>query len=286
VKLAQVNDVRLEYDVTGHGEPLVLIHGSNLATGLAPLAAALSVEVPHLQLIRYHRRGMAGSSGRGWPISVERQASDALGLLDALGLSSAHLLGYSYGGVIALEVALSAPGRVRSLALLEPILTEVPAVGEFMAGMEPVMKLYAAGDLVGAASATFAELGGPGWREVVATAGPDAFDLAGRDTELFYRAEAPSLATWMLDATRASAVRSPVLSMIGTRSGPFFEEGRQLLRERFTQCAEADIPDTTPPAEPPGPRPDRRRGRRIPPTFVACRPSRRCSTPRSGASAS
>lgn len=245
MKLAQVNDVQLECDVTGRGEPLVLIHGSNLAAGLAPLATALSVEAPHLQLVRYHRRGMGGSSGRCWPISVEQQASDVVGLLDALGLSSAHLLGYSYGGVVALEVALSAPDRVRSLALLEPILTAVPAVGEFMAAMEPVMKLYEAGDLVGAASLTFAELGGSGWREAVATAGQDALDLAARDTELFYRAEAPSLATWMLDATRASAVRIPVLSVIGTQSGPFFKEGRQLLHERFAQCTDADIPDAT-----------------------------------------
>ncbi|MDT5080582.1 MAG: hypothetical protein QOJ80_5219 [Mycobacterium sp.] len=245
MKLARVNDVQLEYDVTGHGEPLLLIHGSNLATGLAPLATALSVKTPYLQLIRYHRRGMAGSSGRGWPISVEQQASDALGLLDALGLASAHLLGYSYGGAIALEVALSAPGRVLSLTLLEPILTEVAATQDFMAAMEPVMKLYAVGDMAGAASMTFAELGGPGWRELVATAGPDAQDLASRDTELFYRAEAPSLATWTLDESRASAVRSPVLSVIGTRSGPFFKEGRQLLHKRFPQCADADIPDAT-----------------------------------------
>jgi hypothetical protein len=36
---------------------------------------------------------MAGSGGRGWPISVRQQAADSLGLLDALGLPSAHLLG-------------------------------------------------------------------------------------------------------------------------------------------------------------------------------------------------
>jgi 3-oxoadipate enol-lactonase len=134
---------------------------------------------------------------------------------------------------------------VRSLTLLEPILTEVAATQDFMATMEPVMKLYAVGDMAGAARTTFAELGGPGWREVVATAGPDAMDLASRDTELFYRAEAPSLATWTLDDSRASAVRSPVLSVIGTQSGPFFKEGRQLLHKRFPQCVDADIPDAT-----------------------------------------
>jgi pimeloyl-ACP methyl ester carboxylesterase len=243
MKKASVIDI--EYEIIGQGEPLLLIHGSNLATGLAPLAAALALKAPSLQLVRYHRRGMAGSGGRGWPISVQQQAADALGLLDALGLPSAHVLGYSYGAVIALETALSAPARVRSLALLEPILTEVPGAQEFMAGMEPVMSLYAAGNMVGAVTSTFAGLGGQHWRELVATAGPDALDLAVRDTELFYRAECPSLTTWTLDQTRAAALHSPVLSVIGTHSGPFFKEGRQLLHQRFAWCTDADIPGAT-----------------------------------------
>jgi pimeloyl-ACP methyl ester carboxylesterase len=243
MKTAHVNDTEIEYEVIGHGEPLLLIHGSNLATGLAPVAAGLAAEAPSLQLVRYHRRGMAGSGGRDRPIGVEQEAADALGLLDALGLPSAHLLGYSYGGVIALETALSAPARVRSLSLLEPILTGVPSWTPFMAGMEPILSRYAAGDMAGAASTTFASLGGPDWRQLVATAGPHALDLAVRDTEVFYRAEWPALTTWTLDQARAAAVQSPVLSVIGTRSGPFFLEGRRLLHERFARCADADIPD-------------------------------------------
>ncbi|GAA4627683.1 alpha/beta hydrolase [Actinoallomurus vinaceus] len=243
MKTAHVNDIEIEIDVIGRGEPLLLIHGSNLATGLAPLAAALAVESPSLQLVRYHRRGMAGSGGRGGPMDIRQQAADALGLLDALGLPSAHLLGYSYGAVIALETALSAPARVRSLTLLEPILTEVPSWTSFKAGMEPVMSRYAAGDMAGAVTTTFAGLGGSDWRELVSTAGPDALDLAVRDTELFYRDEWPAFTTWTLDETRAAAVKSPVLSVMGTRSGPFFKEGRDLLHQRFAQCADADIPD-------------------------------------------
>lgn len=188
MRTAHVNDIEIEYEVIGQGEPLLLIHGSNLATGLAPLAAALAVEAPSLQLVRYHRRGMAGSGGRGWPISVQQQAADALGLLDAL---------------------------------LEPILTEVPGAQAFMAGMEPVMSLYAAGDMAGAASTTFAGLGGPGWRELVATAGPDALDLAVRDTELFYRAEAPSLTTWTLDRHAQPPYRARCCRCSGPRAGPF-----------------------------------------------------------------
>jgi pimeloyl-ACP methyl ester carboxylesterase len=240
MRTAHVDDIEIEYDAIGEGEPVLMIHGSNLATGLVPLAAQLA---PSFRVIRYHRRGMAGSGGRDSLSGVEQQAADALRLLDALGIPSAHLLGYSYGAVIALEAALSAPARVRSLALLEPILTEVPSAKEFMAGMEPLMSRYDAGDGTGATEATFAGLAGPGWRELIATAGPDAFELAVRDAEIFYRFEEPAMSNWVLDETRAAAVQVPVLSVMGTRSGQFFEEGRELLHQRFAHCTDADIPD-------------------------------------------
>src|SRR2546423_76240 len=79
-----------------------------------------------LGLVRYHRRGMGGSTAVGAASSIDLDASDALGLLDSLGVPSAHILGYSYGGVVALEAALIAPSRIRSLILLEPVLLEVP----------------------------------------------------------------------------------------------------------------------------------------------------------------
>jgi len=50
MRTAHVNDIEIEieYEVIGQSEPLLLIHGSNLATGLAPMAAALAVEGPSL----------------------------------------------------------------------------------------------------------------------------------------------------------------------------------------------------------------------------------------------
>ncbi len=117
--------------------------------------------------------------------------------------------------MIALETALSAPARVRSLAFLEPILTEVPGVQEFMAGMEPVMSLYAAGDMAGAASTTFAGLGGPGWRELLATAGPDALDLAIRDTELFCKGSSDAVTAGRPGSWEASLVDQLVKGTVG-----------------------------------------------------------------------
>jgi pimeloyl-ACP methyl ester carboxylesterase len=243
VKTAHVDGIDLAYEISGQGEPLLLVHGSNLATGLVPLAAALGEPAPSVQTIRYHRRGMTGSTGRAWPVSIARQAADLLGLLDVLRLDSAHVLGYSSGAVIALEAALFAPDRIRSLTLLEPILTEVPSWSGFSVGMAPILALYEAGDMAGAAHATFAGMAGPNWRQLIATAGPGALELAERDTEVFYRAEFPALSEWTLDAQRATALSAPVLSVVGDHGeAPFFAEGRALLHQHFPHCQDADIP--------------------------------------------
>jgi pimeloyl-ACP methyl ester carboxylesterase len=245
VRTELVNGIEIAYEITGPsgGDAVLLIHGSNLATGLRPLAAALADARPSLRLIRYHRRGMGGSGGRGWPSSLAEQARDAVGLLDALDIPSAHLLGYSSGAVVALEGALQAPGRVQSLVLLEPILTEVPSGEKFLSGMTPIMQLYADGDLSGAVTATFESLGGAFWRDLVATAGHDAYEQAVQDTEIFYRAEFPALRSYRLDPVRAAATQIRVLSVAGTRSGSFFTEGRPRLHRVFDHCVDVDIPD-------------------------------------------
>lgn len=244
LKTAHVDGADIRYELSGgQGEPLLLVHGSNLATGLRPLAGALEGHAPRLNLVRYHRRGMGGTTGRERPISVGRQATDALALLDSLGMASAHILGYSYGATISIQAALTAPDRIRSLILLEPILSEVSSAQTFFSGMKPILKHYAADDMEGAVTATFAGLGGRRWPDLLATAGPDTFAAAVRDTEVFYETEWPELTSWTIDPEQASAMSAPVLHVLGTRSGPFFTDGRRLIHQHFPQCRNADIPD-------------------------------------------
>jgi pimeloyl-ACP methyl ester carboxylesterase len=245
LKRAHIDDAELEYEISGEGAPVLLIHGANLAGGLAAVARDPQLTA-RAQTIRYHRRGRAGSTGAGGPISVERQALDALGLLDELGIEQAHVCGYSYGGTVALEVAAQAPERLLSLTLLEPIIVAVPSAEAFMGGMAPIHELYASGDAAGAVTGTFAALGGPSWRELVeAAAGPGSVEQAIADAAIFFEAEGPSLGEWALDPERASEVTCPVLSVRGLDSGPFFAEGRAQLHAWFPQCVDADIPDAT-----------------------------------------
>ena len=101
------------------------------------------------RLIRYHRRGYAGSSKPepGASVSIGKQAADAVALLRHLRIERAHIVGHSYGGVIALQLALDAPQVVHSLTLLEPARVGfVPSGQEFgKQTMEPALARYRAG---------------------------------------------------------------------------------------------------------------------------------------------
>src|SRR5438094_724696 len=121
MKLAQVDDITLEYDVWGVGEPVVFIHGAFIADTFRPLVGAPSLAGGY-QLVTYRRRGYGGSSRTLGPISAERQAADCSGLLRHLGVQRAHIVGHSWGGSFALQLALDSPEVVHSLALLEPAL--------------------------------------------------------------------------------------------------------------------------------------------------------------------
>src|SRR5687767_2457353 len=96
---AQVNGVELEYEVVGSGEPVLLI-SPVLADGFLPLLSERAL-VDRYQLIRYHKRGWAGSTHSLPPVTVATHAADALALLGHLGVPRAHVAGHSTGGVVA-----------------------------------------------------------------------------------------------------------------------------------------------------------------------------------------
>jgi pimeloyl-ACP methyl ester carboxylesterase len=123
---ARIDGRELAYEVGGAGEPVVLVHGSHIADAFAPLLAE-PLLTDRYQLILYHRRGFADSTHPEGPLSIMQQAADCRALMQYLGVPCAHIVGHSYGGAIALQLALDAPVAVHSLALLEPALLMVPS---------------------------------------------------------------------------------------------------------------------------------------------------------------
>jgi esterase len=111
--------VRLYVEEHGSGDPILLIHGTASWGGVwQPATVRVLSELG--RLIVYDRRG-CGRSERPEPYetNVAQHAEDAAALLEALDAIPALVIGRSYGGETAIEVALRYPERVRALALLE-----------------------------------------------------------------------------------------------------------------------------------------------------------------------
>ena len=112
----EVPGSKLNYERGGAGEPLLLIQGmsaNHLAWG-RPFIALLEES---FDVVRFDNRGIGLSSPVTDAFSIAEMAADTAGLLDALEIESAHVLGISMGGMIAQELALAHPGRLRSLTI-------------------------------------------------------------------------------------------------------------------------------------------------------------------------
>ena len=106
----------LHYESAGEGAPVLLIQGTGvIGNAWRPQADALAGS--H-HVVWYDNRGIGRSAPLSGDTSVEQLAGDALALMDALEIESAHVGGHSLGGVVAQQLALDAPERVRSLMLL------------------------------------------------------------------------------------------------------------------------------------------------------------------------
>ncbi len=104
------------WKVAGKGDPVVFIQGVGLhGDGWLPQTSVLS---SRFRCLTFDNRGIGQSPVAGAPITIEQMAADTLAVMNAAGFDSAHIVGHSMGGVIAQQVALTAPKRVRSLSLL------------------------------------------------------------------------------------------------------------------------------------------------------------------------
>jgi len=116
---ADLGQLRLCYEISGpvDGEPLLLIHGLGAQMIAWYPGFCRALEAAGFKLIRFDNRdvGLSSKLEDTPDYSLADMASDVVGLLEALGLESVHLVGQSMGGMIAQELAISHPERVRSL---------------------------------------------------------------------------------------------------------------------------------------------------------------------------
>ncbi|MGH9101391.1 MAG: alpha/beta fold hydrolase [Acidimicrobiales bacterium] len=113
---ATVDDVELHYETAGSGPRLVYLSGTGGDLRARP--NVLEGPLPeHFEVLAYDQRGMGQSSVPPGPYTMSRYADDAAGIMDALGWDVAAVVGVSFGGMVAQELALRHPARIRRMVL-------------------------------------------------------------------------------------------------------------------------------------------------------------------------
>jgi len=115
-RMVAVGDIEVAYQIFGEGDPLLLIMGYSGTMDLwAP--EMLKELASKYQIIIFDNRGMGKTTASDKEFTIELFADDTRGLLDALGIERAHVLGWSLGTYIAQELSLRYPDRVEKLIL-------------------------------------------------------------------------------------------------------------------------------------------------------------------------
>jgi pimeloyl-ACP methyl ester carboxylesterase len=139
----RIGDADLYSEIDGDGEPVLLLHGGFCS--LESLRAQSDALVTSHRVHAFERPGHGRSADIEGEYGYARGLADTLAYLDAVGLESAHVVGYSDGAIIGLLLALDHPRRVRSLTAVSanldpsaftdstgsgPVLTALPAPEE------------------------------------------------------------------------------------------------------------------------------------------------------------
>ena len=219
----KANGIHLNYDETGSGETVVLVHGGwSDRNNWFPVIPTLAES---FRVVSYDRRGH-GLSARDAVGTRRDQEDDLAGLIESLG-GRAHVVGTSFGGSISLGMASRRPELVSSVVVHEPPLISVaagdpdaqPQLASVDATIENVKGLVGDGDLEGAACLFVEQVAlGPGaWdllpppmREVMVD-GAAAFVAEQRD---------PAWAS--IDVAELASIASPLLITDSDASPPWF----------------------------------------------------------------
>jgi pimeloyl-ACP methyl ester carboxylesterase len=243
---ANINGAELDYEVSGNGEAVICIHGAIVADTFRPMLSEPAI-ANRYRLILYHRRGYAGSSRLDGPISIKQQADDCRALLRHLGVGRAHVVGHSYGGSVALQLALNVPDLVHSLALLEPALAIGASADEYRHALMRSVARFREGEAAIVVD-EFLQARSPGYRPGLDRLLPGAFDQAVADAGPAFEQEAPGLIDWQFTASHAQQIAQPTLSVVGGNSEalwPRFGEAHRWLLESLPNAEGFVLPGAT-----------------------------------------
>ena len=235
----------LEYEIGGieDGETVLLMHAGT-ATAYRPLLEQRTL-ADRYRLVRYHRRGYAGSDPFDGAATIGRHVEDAVALLDHLAIERVHVVGHSGSGIIALQLALDAPERVRSLVLEEPALG--PSDPRWGAAMRDAIGIavdrYRTGDASGAMEMWMREIS-PSWRTDLARTVPGGPQQTIDDATAFFE-DVPPTIEWPYDDHAIAQLTVPILYVLAQNSRPGHRDSLLRLQQLAPQTESVLIPGTT-----------------------------------------
>lgn len=219
----ELDGVPVEYELLGDGEPVLLPHARPFVSWYAPLAAVLDRAV-----LRYRR---PVPPGRAW--RVEDDAALCARLLAHVGVERPDVVGHSYGGLVALELARDHGVAPRSVALLEPATIGLLPPDEASARMGELLRAGRSDG--GAAMRTFLDVVcGEDAAVRLDRLVPGALDEALTHADAFFAGEFPAAIRWSFTP---GDVPLPVLAVRGTASAPRSAEAVEIVRSWFPGAA-------------------------------------------------
>jgi pimeloyl-ACP methyl ester carboxylesterase len=115
-KKVQVGDIDIAYKMLGKGDPILLVSGSGNVMDVWPSSMLEELSSNHTVVI-FDNRGVGNTTSGTRPFSIQQFANDTVGLLDALKIQKADVLGFSMASFIAQEITLTHPEKVNRLIL-------------------------------------------------------------------------------------------------------------------------------------------------------------------------
>jgi 3-oxoadipate enol-lactonase len=118
----KIRDARIHCQIHGEGQPVLLVPG--LASDLSTWKKAVPYLEKQHKVIVFDNRGSGLTEAPGAAFTMETLRDDAIGMLDALEIEKAHIIGWSMGGSVAQEIALGHPERLGALVLMSSFMKE------------------------------------------------------------------------------------------------------------------------------------------------------------------
>jgi 3-oxoadipate enol-lactonase len=217
-------DVALHYEDEGSGQPVLLIHGHTSDWRIwDPVMPGLLDA--GLRVIRVDLRGHGRSTRPEFGYHFSHHAADMAAVLDAAGVAKAVIVGYSVGGGVALEMAVTMSERLNGLVLMSPVMPDRPFEPAFMENLREVARVARTEGITAAMLGPWAEnplfefsLSKPGIREQV-----DAITRDFPGAEYLATRRDDVQRTWTVP-DRLGEIALPTLVIAGDHETPGFRE--------------------------------------------------------------